>query len=203
MDERDGRIAGTTLLLVWGLLVVVIGLPVYNPLNRRGMAGGFRWLAVVISLIVAFGLVGSSILTWRRGRSSTPRARLLSGVIGVVGAVIVVGTVPVVRPWKYTGLAGGLRTVVLAGLATGGGLLVIAGVRWYRAKDSRSPVSILAFLTGVGLFYAFDTHGLLLGLHPVIYTVIFLAFTIGPLFGIHREWNRLFDSASSSVGNEP
>lgn len=185
------RIHGTALLVLWGLLVAIGGIVLYNPLNHGGLAGELRWLVILESLLIGAGLVGSGIRMWRRDTVVQRQTGLPASILVVIGLVGAVGSILIFRPWQYDGLAGGLRTMILAGAIVGGVVLVAAGVTWYRSGNAQLPLVVLAGLCGVGAFYPLDEAGLLRDVHPLLYIALVAAFVGVPLLGVLYGWPRI------------
>lgn len=193
-----GRKRVVLLLSSWGLLTLVGGLVLYDPTNYApaSAAGGLRWLTVLVAVILGGGLVLSGVRVWQDGLDYARRMRLPALVLVAIGVIFAVGSIPVLRPWAYTGLAGGISAMGVFAFFVGGGLAVAAGLRYYRRETPRIPLILLAGLTGVGAFYPLDDAGLLVGTHPLVYVVLVLLFVAGPVIGMFYGWPTL-------LGTEP
>lgn len=185
--------------LLWGLSVLLGGVVLYNPLNKAGLAGGLRWLTLLVAVVLGGGLVLGSIFAWQKKREYTRQMGLPALILVGVGLLAIGGSVSMFRPWTYDGLAGGLRVLALVGFLVGGGLFVATGFYCYRTRNARLPLTILAGLTGAGVFYPFDESGLLLGVHPLLWVALVILFVTGPPLGVYYGWPRLHDTGTLSA----
>ena len=188
-----GRTRVAVLLSSWGILAGVTGLVLYDPTDYApaSLAGGLRWLAVLVTVILGGGLVLSGVRVWQDGLDYARGMRLPALTLVAIGAVFAVGSIPVLRPWAFTGLASGLRGMGVVAFFVCGGLCVAAGLWCYRRRTPRLPLILLAGLTGVGAFYPLDDAGLLVGTHPLVYVGLVFLFIAGPVLGVFYGWPAL------------
>ena len=188
------RVAG--LLSSWGLLTLVGGLLLYDPTSYHpaSVAGGLRWLAVLVAIIFGGGLVLSGIRVWQDGLEYARGMRLPALILAVIGVVVAVGGVPIFRPWAYSGLPGGLRGMFVLVFLVGGGLGVAVGIRYYRQRAPRIPLLCLAGLTGVGAFYRLDEGPGLAGIHHFLWVSLVILFVGGPILAVFYGWPPLLET---------
>lgn len=186
------------LLSSWGVLTLVGGLLLYDPTSYHpaSVAGGLRWLAVIVATILGGGLVLSGIRVWQGGLEYARRMRLPALILAVIGVVVAVGGVPIFRPWAFYGLAGGIRGMSVLVLLVGGGLGVAVGIRYYRRRAPRIPLLCLAGLTGLGAFYRLDEGPGLAGIHHFLWVSLVVLFVGGPILAVFYGWPTLLDSKS-------
>lgn len=188
------RVAG--LLSSWGLITLVGGLLLYDPSSYHpaSVAGGLRWLAVLVATILGGGLVLSGIRVWQDGLEYARRMRLPALILAVIGLVVVIGSVPIFRPWAYSGLAGGLRGMGVLVFLVGGGLGVAVGIRYYQRRSPRLPLLCLAGVTGVGAFYRLDEGPGLAGIHHFLWVSLVILIVGGPIIAVFYGWHRLLET---------
>jgi hypothetical protein len=187
------------IFLLWGTSVLLGGAFLYNPENRVGVAGGLRWLTLLISIVLGGALILSGILTWQKGRQYTQQIRTPSLSLVSVGLLAMGTSIAVFRPWEYGGLAGGLRLWALLGFLVGGGLFVTFGLYCYRMRNPKVSLMVLAGLTGAGLFYPLNELGLFLDIHPILWALLLILFISSPTLGIYYGWPRLNTASTHSA----
>jgi hypothetical protein len=179
------------LLSSWGLLAGVTGVVLHDPTNYApaSLAGGLRWLAVLVSVILGGGLVLSGVRVRQGGLEYARRMRLPALVLVAVGAVFAVGSVPVLRPWEFAGLPRGLLTWGVVVFFAVGGFCVAAGLWCYQRRQPRLPLLLPAVITGVETLYPLVDTRLLVGANTPVYVAFVLVF-IGVLaLGLFSVWH--------------
>ena len=188
------------LLFGWGLFVLLGGGVLYYPGDTVGVAGGLRWLALLVAGILGGGFIWHSIRL-RRGEKDDPRRNQRPGlVLAILGLLALVGSVPILRPWAYDGLAGGVRTVGLGAFLLGGGVIIAVGVACYRTHNQRIPLGMLAGLTGASVFYPLDASGITNGLSPLFWAAVVVFFIGSPAFTVYYSWPLIPETGCSDVG---
>jgi hypothetical protein len=197
-----GRTRVAVLLFSWGLITLVGGLLLYDPTSYHpaSVAGGLRWLAVLVATILGGGLVLSGIRVWQDGLEYARRMRLPALILAVISVVVAVGGVPIFRPWAFSGLAGGLRGIFVLVFLVGGGLGVAVGIRYYRQRAPRIPLLFLAGLTGVGAFYRLDEGPGLAGIHHFFWVSLVIFFVGGPIIAVFYGWPTLLETELGAEG---
>jgi len=188
------------LVFVWGLSVLLGGWVLYYPGDRIGIAGGLRWLTLLTTVVIGSGLLWYSIRLWRRGDDTLRQNHAPALITGIVGLLAIVGSVPILRPWAYDGLAGGLRLVGLGAFVIGGGLFIALGVYCYRTQNQRLPLMVLAGLTGAGVFYPLDASGVTAGLHPFLWVTVIALLIGGPALAVYYYWSPSTETGTSTTG---
>lgn len=145
------------------------------------------------------GLLWWGVRLWQ-GRNELPsQGNIPSFILGFIGLLAVLGSVPVFRPWAYEGLAAGLRWTGLVGFLLGGGIVVALGVHWCRTQNVTLPLTLFAGLTGAGVFNILDTSGITRGLQPLLWTALLLLCVGGPIVMIYYLRPGTNDTASTPV----
>lgn len=183
------------LLSSWGLLAGVTGVILYDPTNYApaSLAGGLRWLAVLVSIILGGGLVVSGVRIWQGSVEHPRRMRLPALVLVTIGAVFAVGSIPVLRPWEFAGLPRGLLTWGVVVFFTIGGFCVAAGLWCYQRQRPRLSLLFLAGITGVETLYPLADTRLLAGVNTPVYVAFVLVFIGTPVLGVFYIWPTLLD----------
>lgn len=181
------------LLFVWGLLAGVTGVVIYDPTNYApaSLAGGLRWLAVLVSIILGGGLVLSGTRAWQGGLEYAQRMRLPAFVLVAIGAVFAIGSIPVLRPWEFAGLPRGLLTWGVVVFFAIGGFCVAAGLWCYQRRQPRLPLLLLAVITGVETLYPLVDTRLLVGVNTPVYVAFVLVFIGVFALGLFSVWPTL------------
>lgn len=189
-----------SLSFVWGLSVLFGGGVLYHPGDTLGIAGGLRWLTLLVAVVLGGGLLWHSISSWQGGGDDLRQNQRPALILGIVGLLATVGSVPILRPRAYDGLAGGLRTVGLAAFLVGGGLFIATGVYCYRTQNQRVPLTTFVGLTGTGVFYPLDTAGITLGFHPLLWVAVVALFVGGPALAVYYRWPHIRESGPLPPG---
>jgi hypothetical protein len=137
-------------------------------------------LSAVIILSISLGFVVTGCgWYWNYPR----HLQMPSLVLGGVGVAGVGGGLVVFRPWQYAGLAGGLRTLITGVFVVVGGGLALSGSYWFRQREYRYPLALLAGLLSLGLFYLAHQRLDLLMAIPVLALVVAVV-VAGPIIAV-------------------
>ena len=169
-----------------GLLFIVSGLtssfvallgirPELGPIDT-----GASELAAVFVLVISFGFV---VTGWGWFRSLSGYPRVPAFVLGAVGVISIVGGAIVFRSWEYGGMAGGLREIFTFAIVVAGVGIVLISVFWFIRREYRPPLSLLAGLLAVGLFYVAHQRLDLLIAIPVLTVIVGVVFA-GPIIAV-------------------
>ncbi|NIC00993.1 hypothetical protein G9C83_15385 [Halobacterium sp. R2-5] len=94
---------------------------------------------------------------WFWFRESTPSQiryeQIPALVISLVGITGIVGSLAVFQPWQYTGMAAGLFSISTGLFVIPGIGLSLSGYLWFRQREMRYPLALMAGLLAVGLLY--------------------------------------------------
>lgn len=189
-----------SLVFVWGLSVLLGGWVLYYPGDSMGIAGGLRWLTLLTAVVLGGGLLWYSIRLWRRREDTRRQNRGPALIVGIVGLLVILGSVPILRPWAYDGLAGGMRLVGLDLFLVSGGLFIALGVYCYRTQNQRLPLTVLAGLTGAGVFYPLDASGVTAGMHPFLWVTAVALLVGGPALAVYYRWSPSTETSTSTTG---
>lgn len=187
---RDS-VRATSILLLWGVLVVLGAAYFYTPGDRVGLGGDLRWLTLLLSTVLGGGLILSGVYTWKRGRAYTAEMRIPALVLAGIGLLAMSASVLIFRPWAYEGLAGGIRGMAVAGFILGGGLLVATGITCYWKRTPTVPLLALAVLTGGGLALPVYESRPLIGVHTNLWILVGVLFLTGPPIALYYAWPRV------------
>lgn len=78
--------------------------------------------ATVLILAMSFGVL---LTGWLAIREHSRYQQVPALFLGLVGLTSIVGSIVVFQPWQYGGLAGGLRSLIVAGLTVVGVMLIV------------------------------------------------------------------------------
>jgi len=179
--ERTQRIS--LLFIFSGLTSGLVTLLSMGP-EVGTIDAGTSELAVGFILVISLGFIVTGA-GWFRDSSGYPRVPAF--VLGVVGVISTVGGPIVFRPWEYGGMAGGLREIFTFAIFVAGIWIVFISVFWFIRREYRPPLSVLAGLLAVGLFYVAHQRLDLLVAIPVLTVIVGVVFagpTIAVLYGL-------------------
>lgn len=189
-----------SLVFVWGLSVLFGGAALYYPGDLVGIAGGLRWLTLLTTVVLGGGLLWYSVRLGRRGEATLRQNHIPALIVGIVGMLAILGSVLILRPWASDGLAGGLRLVGLGVFLVGAALFIALGVYCYRAQNQRLPLTVLAGLTGAGVFYPLDAAGVTTGMHPFLWAAVLALLVGGPALAVYNGWSPSPETGTSTPG---
>lgn len=194
------RPRGASLLFIWGLTVLLGGGALYNPGDSVGIAGGLRWLTLLVAVVLGGGLLWHGFRLQQADGAARRQNQRPALVLAVTGLLALVGSTLIFRPWAYEGLAGGIRTVGLAAFLGGSGLFILTGIYCYRTRNQRMPLTIFAGLTGAGVFYPVDSAGVMVGVHPVLWVTLVILFVGGPALTVYTRWPPVQEPGTATAG---
>ena len=143
-----------SILLVVGVATVGSGIGLFLPGRAVGVESGVRWLFALTFTTVGCGFLGMAGISLRRGEPALlSRTQIPAVVLFGVGALWILGSVPVFQPHRYDGLAGGLRLLLTSGLVVAGSVALLLGIRWYRRRQPRYPLAVSTGVLGLGFLY--------------------------------------------------
>lgn len=128
----------------------IIGLwPEYGSLNHD-----LPELETVLLLLVNLGLVATGWFWFQESAPSQIRYEQIPAlVISLVAITGIVGSLAVFQPWQYSGMAAGIISISTGLFVIAGIGLSLSGYIWFRQREMRYPLALLAGLLAVGLLY--------------------------------------------------
>ena len=190
-----GRTRVAVLLSSWGLLAGVTGMILYDPTNYAlaSLAGGLRWLAVLVTVILGGGLVLSGVRVWQDGLEYGQRMPLPALTLVAIGTVFAVGSIPALHPWVFESEARFLLMWGVVVLFAIGGLCAAAGLGCYQRQTPRLSLLLLAGITGVETLYPLVDTRLLVGMNTPAYVAFVVVFIGIMVVGLFSVWPTLLD----------
>jgi len=164
-------------LIILGLissLLTIVGLwPEYGPVNAD-----LPELATILLLLINLGFVATGWFWFRESAPGQIRYEQIPAlVISLVGITGIVGSLAVFQAWQYTGMAAGLFSISTGLFVIPGIGLSLSGYLWFRQREMRYPLALMAGLLAVGLLYTIRQQSdVIIGipLFVVVVAIIFL-----------------------------
>jgi hypothetical protein len=172
-------------LIILGLissLLTIVGLwPEYGPLNAD-----LPELATVLLLLINLGFVATGWFWFRESAPSQIRYEQIPAlVISLVGITGIVGSLAVFQPWQYSGMAAGIFSISTGLLVISGIGLSLSGYLWFRQREMRYPLALLAGLLAVGLLYIIRQRlDVVIGI-PLFVVVVAIIFLLPVVVTLH------------------
>lgn len=163
-------------LALWGLFAAVSGIFLYYPRGRPGIGGSLRWLTLLLAVIVGGGLL--SVAAFHSKQRTDGVSKLLGLIIVVVSVVGGLGSIVALSPWQFEGSGQSLILFGLLLLLVGWTLLVGLGTVFYRSRNGRYSLYVIAGLTIGFVLYPLDDANMLAEYPDGVYPVL-AAFLLG------------------------